>query len=40
MHRSQQWLQFSIATLMFAVASFAQKVPSRLGVSAEADQRG
>jgi hypothetical protein len=40
MHRSQQWLQFSIATLMFAVASFAQKerVPNRLGLSVEADQ--
>ena len=41
MHRSQQWLQFSIATLMFAVASFAKKehVPNRLGLSVEADQR-
>ena len=41
MHRSQQWLQFSIATLMFAVAAFAQKehVPNRLGLSVEADQR-
>ena len=41
MHRSQRWLQFSIATLMFAVASFAQKehVPNRLGLSVEADQR-
>jgi len=41
MHRWQQWLQFSIATLMFAVASFAQKehVPNRLGLSVEADQR-
>ena len=41
MHRSQQWLQFSIAILMFAVASFAQKehVPNRLGLSVVADQR-
>ena len=41
MHRSQQRLQFSIATLMFAVASFAQKehVPNRLDLSVEADQR-
>jgi SnoaL-like domain len=41
MHRSQQWLQFSIATLMFAVAAFAQKehVPNRPGLSVEADQR-
>ena len=41
MHRSQQWLQFSIATLVFAVASFAQNghVPNRLGLSVEADQR-
>ena len=41
MHRWQQWLQFSIATLMFAVASFAQKehVPNRLGLSVEAEQR-
>ena len=33
MHRSQQWLKFSIATLMFALASFAQKehVPNRPG---------
>ena len=41
MHRSQQWLKFSIATLMFAVALFAQEehVPNRLGLSVEADQR-
>ena len=41
MHRSQQWLQFSIAILIFAVASFAQKehVPNRLGLSVVADQR-
>jgi hypothetical protein len=41
MHHSQQWLQFSIATLMFAVASFAQKehVPNRLGLSFGADER-
>jgi SnoaL-like domain len=41
MHRSQQWLKFSIATLMFALASFAQKghVQNRLGLSVEADQR-
>ena len=41
MHRSRQWLQFSIATLMFAVAAFAQKehVPNRLSLSVEADQR-
>ena len=41
MHRPQQWLRFSIATLMFALASFAQKehVPSRQGLSLEADQR-
>ena len=41
MHRSQQWLQFLIATLMFAVASFAQNehVPNRLGLSVEANQR-
>jgi len=39
--RSQQWLKFSIATLMFAVASFAQKehVPTRLGLRVAADQR-
>jgi len=32
MYRSQQWLQLSIATLMFTVTSFAQKehVPNRL----------
>ncbi|HSV22629.1 MAG TPA: hypothetical protein VLJ17_06325, partial [Xanthobacteraceae bacterium] len=41
MDRSQQWLKFSIATLMFALAAFAQKapVPNRLGLSVEADQR-
>src|SRR5580700_595009 len=41
MHRSQQWLKFSITTLMFALASFAQKghVPNRLDLSVEADQR-
>jgi hypothetical protein len=41
MHRPQQWLRFSIATLMFALASFAQKehVPSRQGLSLEANQR-
>jgi hypothetical protein len=41
MHRSQQWLKFSIATLMFAVALFAQKenVANRLGLNVEADQR-
>ena len=41
MHRSQQWLRFSITTLMFAVALFAQEehVPNRLGLSIEADQR-
>jgi hypothetical protein len=41
MDRSQRWLKFSIATLMFALASFAQKghVPNRLGLSVEADQR-
>src|SRR5260370_12226312 len=41
MHRSQQWLKFSIATLMFALASFAQngRVRNRLGFSVEADQR-
>lgn len=41
MHRSLQWLKFAIATLMFAVASFAQKkhVPNRLSLSVEADQR-
>jgi len=39
--RSQQWLKFSIATLMFAVASFAQKehVPTRVGLRVAADQR-
>ena len=39
MPRSQQWLQFSIAALMFAVASFAQKehISNRLGLSVEAD---
>ena len=41
MHRSQQWLQFSIAILMFTVASFAQNehVPNRPGLSVEEDQR-
>jgi hypothetical protein len=41
MHRSQHWLQFSIATLAFAVASFVQKghVPNRPSLSVEADQR-
>jgi hypothetical protein len=41
MHRSQQWLKFSIATFMFTLASFAQKghVPNRLVFSVEADQR-
>jgi len=41
MYRSKQWLQLSMATLMFAVASFAQKedVPNRRGLSVEADQR-
>ena len=41
MHRSQQWLQVSIATLVFAVAAFAQNehAPNRLGLSVEADQR-
>jgi len=41
MHRSQQWLQFSIAILMFAVASFAQKehLPNRPGISVEEGQR-
>ena len=41
MHRSQQWLQFSIVTLVFAVAAFAQKehVPNRLSLSVETDQR-
>ena len=41
MHRSQQWLQFSIVTLMFAGVAFAQKehVPNRPGLSVEADQR-
>lgn len=41
MHRSQQWLRFSIATLMFAVALFAQEehVPNLLGLRVEADQR-
>jgi len=41
MHRSEQWLQFSIAILMFAVASFAQKehVPNRPDLSVEEDQR-
>ena len=40
MHRSQQWLKFSIATLMFPFASFAQTghVPNRLGLSVS-DQR-
>jgi hypothetical protein len=40
-HRPQQWLRFSIATLVFALASFAQKehVPSRQGLSLEANQR-
>jgi hypothetical protein len=41
MHRSQQWLKFSITTLVFALASFAQKehVPNRHGLSVEANQR-
>ena len=41
MHRLQRWMRFSIATLMFAVASFAQNehVPNRPGSSLEADQR-
>ena len=41
MHHSQQWLQFSMAILIFAVASFAQKehVPNRPGLSVEEDQR-
>ncbi len=41
MHRWQQWLKFSIMTLMFAVALFAQEehVPNRLGSSVEANQR-
>ena len=41
MHRWQQWLRFSIATLVFAHTSFAQEqhVPNRLGLSVEADQR-
>ena len=41
MYRSQHWLKFSIASLMFAFVAFAQKahVPNRLGLSVEADQR-
>lgn len=41
MHRSQQWLKFLIATLMFSLASFAQKehIPNRLRLNVEADQR-
>ena len=41
MHRSQRWLQFSIATLIFAVASFAQEehASNRQSLSVEAGQR-
>src|SRR4029077_19257918 len=41
MHRSQQWLKFSITTLMFALASSAQKghAPNRLGLGVEAAKR-
>jgi hypothetical protein len=41
MHRSQQWLKFSIASLVFAFVAFAQKenVSNRLGLSVEAHQR-
>ena len=41
MHRRQYWLRFSIATLMFTVAVFAQKehVPNRLGLSFETAHR-
>jgi hypothetical protein len=41
MHRSQQWLKFLIATLMFSLASFAQKehIPNRLRLNVEAAQR-
>jgi hypothetical protein len=41
MHRSQQWLQTSIAILMFAVVSFAQNehISNRPGLSVEEDQR-
>jgi hypothetical protein len=41
MHRLQQWLKFSIAALIFGVASFAQKehVSNRPGLSVEADRR-
>jgi hypothetical protein len=39
MHRLQQWLKFSIATLTFTFASFAPgHVPNRLGLSVS-DQR-
>ena len=41
MHRSQQWPQVSIATLVFAVAAFAQNehAPNRPSLSVQADQR-
>ena len=41
MHRSQRWLQVSIATLVFALAAFAQNehAPNRPSLSVQADQR-
>ena len=41
MHRWQRWLKFSIATLMFSLASFGQKehTPHRVDFNVEAAQR-
>ena len=41
MHRSPQWLKFSIASLMFAFVAFAQQahVANRLGLNVEAEKR-